>query len=300
MADPIKLACETKGMLIRLQDILPLRTVSQAVKKTAKYRRIVASVRKLGLVEPLIVFPQPGVSGKWLLLDGLLRREALLELGKLEAPCLVSTDDEAYTYNHKINRVSAIQEHMMIARAVKNGLSEQQIAEGLELDVASILRKLDMLTGICPEVIDLLKEKKVTGAALREIRKAKPMRQIEIAELMIASNNYTVLYAKCLITATQSEHLVDPEKVKEAKGLTPEEIARMETEMETVGRDFKLIEESHGKNTLNLVIVAGYLRKLLDNARVLRFLSQNRPELLTELNNLVQTKSLQPEKRDSA
>jgi hypothetical protein len=300
MADPIKLACETKGMLIKLQDILPSRLVPQAVKKTAKYRRIVASVRKLGLVEPLIVFPQSGASGKFMLLDGHLRREALLELGKLEAPCLLSTDDEAYTYNHKINRVSAIQEHMMIAQAVKNGVSREEIAEALEVDVASVLRKLDMLNGICREVVDVLKEKKVTGAALREIRKAKPMRQIEIAELMIASNNYTVLYAKCLITATPSEQLIEPEKSKETKGLTPEEIARMETEMETVGRDFKLIEESHGKNMLNLVIVVGYLRKLLDNARVVRFLSQNRPELLTELNNLIQTKGLQPEKRESA
>lgn len=47
-----------------------------------------------------------------------------------------------------------------------------------------------------------------------------------------------------------------------------------------------LIKESHGKNVLNLVIVNGYLKKFLDNARVMRFLSQNHPEILTEFQKL--------------
>ena len=38
-------------------------------------------------------------------------------------------------------------------------------------------------------------------------------------------------------------------------------------------RELKAIEESHGKNVLNLVIVTGFLRKLMDNARVVRLLS---------------------------
>jgi len=54
---------------------------------------------------------------------------------------------------------------------------------------------------------------------------------------------------------------------EEVLGFSPGDIARMEHESE-----FKLIEEIHGKNTLNLVLVVGYLRKLLDNARIVRHL----------------------------
>lgn len=43
---------------------------------------------------------------------------------------------------------------------------------------------------------------------------------------------------------------------------------------------------------LNLVVVVGYLRRLLDNARVVRFPSQNHREILTEFQKLVETKSL--------
>ena len=61
---------------------------------------------------------------------------------------------------------------------------------------------------------------------------------------------------------------------------------------EHLSREFKIIEESHGRKVLNLVVVVGYLRRLLDNARVVRFLSQNHREILTEFQKLVETKSL--------
>ena len=55
--------------------------------------------------------------------------------------------------------------------------------------------RMELLDGICPEAVHLLKEKRVTGPALREFRKARPMRQIEMAELMCAANNFSVGYA---------------------------------------------------------------------------------------------------------
>lgn len=63
--------------------------------------------------------------------------------------------------------------------------------------------------------------------------------------------------------------------------------------MESLGREFKPIEESHGKNVLSLVIVVGYLKKLLDNARVVRFLAQNHPEILAKFQKLVEARNLQ-------
>ena len=66
----------------------------------------------------------------------------------------------------------------------------------------------------------------------------------------------------------------------------------MEHELESLGREFKLIEESHGKNVLNLVLVVGYLRKLTDNPRVLRYLAQHQPEIKGEFQKLAEMRSL--------
>ncbi len=98
--------------------------------------------------------------------------------------------------------------------------------------------------------------------AFRELRKVKPMRQIEIAELMVGTNCFSTRYANCLFLATPQEQLVEPDKPKDLRGLSPEDASRMEREMESLGQDFRLIENSHGRNVLNLVLVVGYLEKV--------------------------------------
>jgi hypothetical protein len=62
--------------------------------------------------------------------------------------------------------------------------------------------------------------------------------------------------------------------------------------MESLSRDFRAIEEVHGQNVLNLVLIAGYLKKLLDNARVVRYLSQNYLEILDEFQKIAELRSL--------
>ena len=192
-----------------------------------------------------------------MLLDGhSVRRMILLELGATTAKCLIAMDDEGFTYNHKVNRLSAIQEHFMLLRAIKNGVTETRIAKSLNVDVQHIRQKRDLLEGICPEAVQLLKEKRAGANTLRILRKARSMRQIEIAELMCAARTiFQIGYVKCLVAASSPEQLIDAERGKDIRGLSPEDISRMEHEMETLGKEFKFIEESHGKNVLNLVLV---------------------------------------------
>jgi hypothetical protein len=292
MSDKVRLACEAEVVMLPIAKILPVRLLDDGIRTTVKYKCIEASMRELGLIEPLVVFPQPDSGGSYMLLDGHVRHMILKNLGIDEAKCLIAIDDEGFTYNHKVSRLTAIQEHFMILRAIKNGVSEPRIARSLNVDMATIRQKRDLLDGICAEAVELLKDRRAPGTAFRELRKVKPMRQIEIAELMCAAGNFSLGYTKCLVAATSPDQLVDGERSKEASGLSPEDIARMEHEMETLGREFKLIEESHGKNVLNLVIVVGYLRKLLDNARVVRFLSLNHREILVEFQKLVEAKHL--------
>ena len=74
-----------------------------------------------------------------------------------------------------------------------------------------------------------------------------------------------------------------------------EDMRRMEKEMENLTREFKLVEQSHRDSIYNLVIVVAFLRKLLDNARVVRYLSQNYAEILAEFQRLIETNSFDPQ-----
>ncbi len=54
-ATPVPLAFESATLRIALKDILPLREVSSATRKSVKYGQIAASIREVGIIEPPVV-----------------------------------------------------------------------------------------------------------------------------------------------------------------------------------------------------------------------------------------------------
>jgi len=77
------------------------RAIEKTAKSSHKYRQIAASIREIGLVEPPVRHQDTKDPSSYLLLDGHLRIEVLRDLGESEVECLVSTDDEAFTYNKR-------------------------------------------------------------------------------------------------------------------------------------------------------------------------------------------------------
>lgn len=295
MANGVQMAFDPAGVMLPIAQILPMKVVKPDSRKGQQYKRLFASIREIGVVEPLIVHPQEvskGENRQYTLLDGHYRLDVLKELGKTEAFCLLAQDDEAFTYNHKVNRTAPIQEHFMILRALEHGVTEERIAATLSVDVCEIRKRRDLLSGICAEAVTLLRQRNVAAKALREIKRATPMRQIEMAELMVATNNYSADYARCLIAATNDKQLIDTDKSKVIPEIKAEDVSRMEREMEVLGKDFLMIEEAHGKNTLNLVLALAYLRKLLDNGSIVQYLAQRHADILGELQKMIESPEL--------
>ena len=225
-----------------LADILPARQIKDPQKNISRYRTIRDSIKEVGMVEPLVVYPQKGAAGKYLLLDGHLRLFALKELGETEADCIIANDDECFTYNARVNRLNPIAEHKMIMKAVHNGVRPERIAAALNMAVRDVKSSMSLLDGIHEEAADLLKDKAISPKAIRLLRKVTGVRQIEIAELMVSANNFTKGYAEALVLGTPKDQLANPEEPKKKQGMTREEIAKMELEMETLERDLKAVE----------------------------------------------------------
>jgi ParB-like chromosome segregation protein Spo0J len=287
----ITMGFEAVRMRISIDQILPLKIVSSAAKKSPKYAQIAASIREVGLVEAPVVARDRGEPGKYLLLDGHLRLDVLKEMGQTDVTCLISTDDEAYTYNKRVNRIAMIQEHRMIVKAIERGVPENRIAKALNVDVQNIVRKRRLLEGICPEVADILKDKHIAINTFTELKKMLPLRQIEAAELMVAMNKFTTNYAISLVAATPQAQLVEQDKPKQVKGLSDEQIAMMERESVSLQREFRLAEKSYGADHLDLVLTNGYVAKLLGNARVVRYLAQHHPDILAEFQKLAENET---------
>lgn len=281
---PVHLSFESTSLRIPIAEILPLKQLSAAALKSVKYGQIAASISEIGIIEPPVVIRDRREPEKFHLLDGHIRLDVLAKRGDTEVVCLVATEDEAYTYNRRISRLATIQEHKMILKAIEKGVPEERLARALNVNITSIRHKKNLLESICPEAIEMLKEKHVPLNTIGQLKKMKPMRQIEAAQLMIAMNRYTVTYAQSLVAATPDSMLVRPKK--KIGDLSEEQISLMEQEAATLDREFKTIEQDYGIDHLDLVLSIGYLSRLLSNARVVRHLAQFHPDVLAEFQRI--------------
>ncbi|RMX09105.1 chromosome partitioning protein ParB [Allofranklinella schreckenbergeri] len=216
---------------LSLDQIWPSRKPAESLHASRKFKQIVASMQAVGLIEPLSVSQPDKAGGQYVLLDGHLRLLALKQLGHVDAPCLIATDDESYTYNNRVNRISSIQEHKMLRRAVERGVTPERLAKALNVDISLIHKKVKLLEGICPEAIEMLKDQHFSVSMSAVLRKLKPVRQVECLELMFAANNMTVAYATALLAATPPHLLAGESKPRKIRGVTADQMAKMEREM---------------------------------------------------------------------
>jgi len=288
------LGFELETYQIPLDQLLPSKKVPDGVMSTRKYKQIVSSINEVGLIEPLSVIQPDRKKPEYLVLDGHLRVLALKELGMSVGPCLFAKDDETFSYNHHINRLSTIAEHYMIRRAIDRGVSKERLARAFNVNLSSINRRINLLEGICPEAITLLQDKQFTPDVTRILRNMKAARQVEAVELMIASNTITVAHAEALLKATPPEQRTDVKPAEREKKTAPiEQIEKLQKEMDQVQESYTQAEENYGSDLLNLVVAKGYLTKLLANGAVKSYIGRHEPEILTHLELVVNTVSME-------
>ena len=278
----VSAAFDFNGVTLPLTALRPIRQVKPSDGAFGKYRAILASIREVGVIEPLMVIAEQGVANSYFVLDGHLRLKALQELQRTEAFCLLARDNDVLTYNDKVNRLSVIQEHAMIRRAIEQGVTPEAIAKALDVDLKHVLGKVNLLDGIHADAVNRLKDRPITVGALRLFRRVKPARQTEMAQLMVASDNYSNGYARALLIGTPADQLTGQKPAQLTRGLSPEEVARLEKEMEQLEEEVRVHQENFGENSLRLNAAQRYVKRLLENPKIKRFLGTRYAELLEE------------------
>ncbi len=290
----VKAAFEKQIVVLPINIIVPQKEVTVSHRNGDFYKQLTASLKHIGLIEPLVVYPRG--PGDYLLLEGHMRLEILKSIGVREAKCLLSTDDEAYTYNRHVNHIPAIAQHFMLLEALKTGLTEERIAAALDVSLESIRIRRDLLNGICPETVQILVDKPVSPQVFAILRKMKAIRQIEAAEHMVAGGTYTIPFAKALLAVTKPEMLeADPansSKKLEATSLAARSM--LEEENEFLLKDLKAVEESYGTDVLALTVSCGYIDRLLKNPKIERYLSRNHMDILHTLRQLLSDSGRRP------
>lgn len=142
--------------------------------------------------------------------------------------------------------------------------------------------------GICPEVLDLLSDCVVPLKTFGLLRQVVPDRQVEIAKLMIALRRVKLNTARVFIILTPQSQLTDPSRPRQQfPGIEAAQLAAMESELADLSRRFQRAAEWSGIWNLNLVAARGYILRLMESAKVVRYLAQHFPQRLAQFQTIL-------------
>lgn len=172
----------------------------------------------------------------------------------------------------------------------------EKLSTVLNMSVDIIKGRITILNGIAPEVIQMLSDYHVPKATFYVLKKMKPMRQIECSGLMINVDNFTKNFSLSLLNSTPPNLLAgDKTSLVSNSSGRRKMLDRLERELAQVNIETQKLQETYGVNTLKLVIIKSHIASLLDNARVMRWFLNHKPDLLAELNKIASINSLDEE-----
>ena len=282
----VRPAFQPEIVSINIPDIIPIKTITPAYRKSETYRRIAAvNATHWNHRATSWIFRSP--KGKYLLLDGHTRLDILVATGVKSTDCLLATDNESYTYDKRVNYIPPIAQHHMILRALKH-VSEERIALALNVKVSAIREKRDLLNGICPEAAEIIHHQKVSTGAFAVLRKMKPVRQIDVARLMISAQKFL----RKLRESTAVWHQGRVARAS-AQGTNPEDGVygpddiREQRETDNLLNNVRSVRENYGNDVRSLTASCRYVERLLANTRVRRYLGKHHGDTLPALEQLI-------------
>ncbi len=279
-----------KCIIVNKSDLVYGKDLPVNIKASVKYNQIKSSISEIGIIEPVVIYIDN--DGNKTILDGHLRVEVIKDLEIQYLCCLIAKDEESYSYNRYLNRITVVQEHRMIIKAVEDGVSEDKLSEALNISVSALKDKFKLLNGICQEVIVILADKSAPKSIFGILRKMKTSRQIEVVNTMISLNNFSKKFALSLLHTTTEDMLTNPKDSKIVEQDTARNFARMEREMIAMEMKSKQLESIYGTNNLKLAVIISHVKSLLSNYAVLNWLVDNSPEYLKQLKKIAAIDSL--------
>lgn len=92
--------------------------------------------------------------------------------------------------------------------------------------------------------------------------------------------------------ATPPDLLVSDRKTGPGDSVSRKQIERMEREMASLQRGIKRVEGTFGPDHLHLVLAVGYVRSLLGNPAITRYLERHHREIRQEFQNILDATAL--------
>lgn len=271
---------DSEGIDVPIIKLRPLRERSVTKRE---YGRIVASIKATGLIEPLVVFRE---GEDFVILDGVQRYRALVELGVEVVPCILGKEREAFTANRMVNRVSPVQENRMIEKSLEE-LDENTIASALGIAGISHRLKKTLLKQLHADVAAALDQGKITRTCAKELTHVKPARQQEILSQMEGYKDYSIAFARALILKTPPAQREMRGRKKDRWDKTAKRKSDLLKKLAEAEQKHDFYSRLYKQYTVDLLRLAIFARSLLTNLRIRAYLDQHHPTIVARFEGVI-------------
>ena len=270
----------SEGLDIPLIRLRPLR--ERKVSKR-EFNRILGSIKAVGLIEPLVVYPE---GDDYVILDGVQRYRALLELGVEVAPCILGRQREAFTGNRMVNRVSPVQEHRMIEKSLEE-VDEASIAAALGITTIGHRLKKALLKRLHPDVAAAFDQGQINRVCAREFTHVRPARQKEILDAMAGYKDYSTAFVRTLVVKTPPHQRDTGRRKNNPWDRSAQRRNNLLKQLADAEQKHDFYSHLYKQYTIDLLRMAIYVRMLINNTRVREYLQERHRAVVAQFEAII-------------
>jgi ParB family transcriptional regulator, chromosome partitioning protein len=269
---------------------VPLTELTPIQKRTAaklNYQRLEASIRSVGLIEPLLVHQH---QRHYFILDGFLRYQVLQSLGVTHAPCLLIDNLDLYTPNRQVSYISMAARWKMLKRAL-TVVDESRLKESLGLKHLRGKLSTAQEKGLCPEVHARIRDERMTQGAARALLPVTFERQREILEIADRAGDISIAFIRAMVLKTPPDQRStgslrkDPwDRAAQVRKSMIERLASVEKHHDF----FQGLYRQYAQDLIKLVI---YAREMLTHKPLRDYLSRHHPKEYELMQQVIQQAS---------
>ena len=272
------------GCDIGLKQLKPMNERTINFTTNNGYRKIVASIKAIGLIEPLSVYKEDGC---YVILDGFLRYMACAQLDMETVPCLVYKDKQAYTFNRNVNRLSPYEEIRMLRKSLET-IDEATIAQ--TFGMKSIHSRLipHLVRQLHPDLVAAFKENVITKPTAKELMRVTHERQAEIFKEMKRLKDYTPSFCKTLVIQT-TETQRNKNKPQQKAWVEDDERKRgMVARLAHAEKQHDFYAQLYRKYSGDLLKLTFFIRKMISNPKIEEYLGAHHADVLARFKAVIE------------
>ncbi len=276
---------EVDGIDVEIESLNPLNERPNLnTEKHRGYRRILSSIRQIGLIEPICIYLE---GDSYIILDGYLRWLACKELGYEIVPCILYKDKEAYTFNRMVNNLSGFQEIKMMRKSLES-LDEKTIADTFGLKNIRYRMAPTLVQQLHPSVAQAFEKELIGKTAALEMLCVKPERQAVMLREMTRVNDYTPAFIRALILKTPPELRIPNRNPRQNKKKeNRDKRLALVDRLEEAEKQHEFYTGLYRQYTADLLKVSLYARKIITTPAIRDYFERHHPSAFSEISEIV-------------